>query len=135
MAAGVGSAMLTSACAIEKAKASAHAGPDYSQLDAALEAPVLKRELFPNPVMIESCDLLEYNGNYMIRVRSTDGAEGYCVGHNFRMPHLHPIQLQLVNPYFPLPADWLTGYVPTHSGSVRVARPSDWSGSTVFGQP
>ncbi len=100
MAAGVGSAMLTSACAAEKAKASAHAGPDYSQLDAALEAPVLKRELFPNPVMIESCDLLEYNGNYMIRVRSTDGAEGYCVGHNFRMPHLHPIQLQLVNPYF-----------------------------------
>ena len=73
---------------------------DYAQLDAALQEPVLKRQYFSSPVIIESCDLLEYNGNYMIRVRSTDGAEGYCVGHNLRMPHLYPIQLMLVNPYF-----------------------------------
>ena len=74
--------------------------PDYTELDAALALPVLKRQLFKDPVVIKSCDLLEYNGNYMIRVRSTDGAEGYCVGHNLRMPHLHPIQTMLVNPYF-----------------------------------
>lgn len=72
----------------------------YAELDKALAQPVLKRELFPDPVMIESCELLKYGGNYMIRVRSTDGAEGYCVGHNIRMPHLYPIQLMLVNPYF-----------------------------------
>ncbi|HKJ78346.1 MAG TPA: hypothetical protein VKA10_02375, partial [Prolixibacteraceae bacterium] len=72
----------------------------YKKLDTALEQPVLKRRLFPNPIIIQSCDLLHYNGNYMIRVRSTDGAEGFCVGHNIRMPHLYPIQLQLVNPFF-----------------------------------
>ncbi len=74
--------------------------PDYTKLDAALARPVLKRELFKDPVVIKSCDLLEYNGNYMVRVRSADGAEGYCVGHNLRMPHLVPIQTTLVNPYF-----------------------------------
>ncbi len=74
--------------------------PDYTKLDAALAQPVLKRELFTSPVIIQSCDLLEHEGNYMIRVRSTDGAVGYCVGHNLRMPHLHPIQTMLVNPYF-----------------------------------
>ena len=72
----------------------------YKKLDTALEQPVLKRRLFPNSVIIQSCDLLHYEGNYMIRVRSTDGAEGFCVGHNYRMPHLYPIQLQLVNPFF-----------------------------------
>ena len=74
--------------------------PDYAALDAVLGQPVLKKELFADPVIIESCDLLEYQGNYLCRVRSADGAEGYCVGHNIRMPHLYPIQLQLVNPYF-----------------------------------
>jgi len=83
-----------------RAKASSQDLIDYTDLDKALAQPVLKRELFPNPVMIESCDLLHHDGNYIVRVRSTDGAEGYCVGHNFRMPHLYPIQLTLVNPYF-----------------------------------
>ncbi len=74
--------------------------PDYTQIDHALTQPVLKRELFSSPVIIEKCELLEYQGNYICRVRSTDGAEGYCVGHNLRMPHLFPIQLMLVNPFF-----------------------------------
>ncbi len=72
----------------------------YVDLDKALQQPVLKKHLFSSPVIIESCELLNYDGNYMIRVRSTDGAEGICVGHNLRMPHLHPIQLQLINPFF-----------------------------------
>jgi L-alanine-DL-glutamate epimerase-like enolase superfamily enzyme len=73
---------------------------DYTALDQVIKTPVLRREYFPEPIRIESCDLLEYQGNYMIRVRSTQGAEGYCVGHNIRMPHLWPIQLELVNPFF-----------------------------------
>jgi len=72
----------------------------YAKLDAALARPVLKKELFPGPVVIESCDLLEYNGNYVVRVRSTDGAEGYCVSHNYRMPHLYPMQVMRINPFF-----------------------------------
>ncbi|MGK7393740.1 MAG: mandelate racemase/muconate lactonizing enzyme family protein [Candidatus Cyclobacteriaceae bacterium M3_2C_046] len=72
----------------------------YVILDQAANQPVLKRSLFPDPVIIESCDLLHYQGNYMVRVRSKDGAEGYCVGHNARMPHLFPMQTQRVNPFF-----------------------------------
>ncbi len=74
--------------------------PDYRALDQAMARPVLRRELFKDRVIIESCDLLKYGGNYLVRVRSRDGAEGYCVGHNIRMPHLYPIQLQLINPFF-----------------------------------
>lgn len=75
-------------------------GADYSDLDEALSEPVLHREWFPDPVIIETCELLKYGDNFMIRVRSSAGAEGYCVGHNIRMPHLWPIQLELVNPFF-----------------------------------
>jgi len=96
MAAGLGTTVLPSPQPARKSITP----PDYDELDQALQQPVLRREFFTSPVMIESCDLLKYEGNYMIRVRSTDGAEGYCVGHNFRMPHLYPIQLSLVNPYF-----------------------------------
>ena len=77
-----------------------HGATDYSKLDTALQRPVFKKEFFPDPVIIEDCDLLEYQGNYLVRVRSKDRAEGYCVGHNIRMPHLYPIQIQKVNPYF-----------------------------------
>ncbi len=95
--AGIGAPFLPTS---SSAKVSGAASADYAELDAALAQPVLKRGLFADPVIIESCDLLEYQGNYLCRVRSTDGAEGYCVGHNIRMPHLYPIQQQLVNPYF-----------------------------------
>ncbi len=99
--AGLGSAMLASSGFTPAHPAeSRFRDTDYSDLDEALSRPVLKKEWFPDPVIIESCELLEYQGNYMIRVRSKDGAEGLCVGHNIRMPHLYPIQLQLVNPYF-----------------------------------
>lgn len=98
--AGIGASFLSTACTSGQNKTSQKSYPNYVKLDEALKQPVLKRELFSSPVIIESCDLLEYQGNYICRVRSTDGAEGYCVGHNIRMPHLYPIQLMLVNPYF-----------------------------------
>jgi L-alanine-DL-glutamate epimerase-like enolase superfamily enzyme len=99
IAAGVGMS-IPGAAAGSPPSVPAGEGTDYSELDRVLAEPVLKRELFSDPVIIESCDLLEFGGNYMIRVRSTAGAEGYCVGHNIRMPHLWPIQLMLVNPFF-----------------------------------
>ncbi len=98
--AGLGLPLLTNSCVPETSKAKDDGLPDYTQIDAALHQPVLNRKYFPEPVIIESCDLLEYNGNYICRVRSTSGAEGYCVGHNIRMPHLFPMQVQLVNPFF-----------------------------------
>jgi L-alanine-DL-glutamate epimerase-like enolase superfamily enzyme len=57
--------------------------PDYSQLDRALAEPVLKRELFPSPVIIDRLELLQDRNNFICRVRSRDGAEGISIGHPF----------------------------------------------------
>lgn len=56
---------------------------NYSQLDAALKKPVLKRALFSQPVMIETLELLLDRKNCIYRVRSKEGAEGISIGHPF----------------------------------------------------
>lgn len=53
----------------------------YARLDEILKLPVLKRELFPSPVTIETIELLRDRENFLVRVRSKDGAEGISVGH------------------------------------------------------
>lgn len=53
----------------------------YDLLDDALKQPVFKKDLFPSPVVIESVELLRDRENFMVRVRSKDGAEGMSVGH------------------------------------------------------
>ena len=74
---------------------------DYSLLDAIMAKPVLKRELFPDPVIIESLELLRYNNNFLCRVRSTDGAEGISVGNNMQMVSLYSIFTRRLQPFFP----------------------------------
>src|ERR1022692_1472930 len=54
----------------------------YARLDEILRQPVLKRELFTSPVIIETLELLRYQDNFLCRVRSRDGAEGISVGHS-----------------------------------------------------
>ena len=56
----------------------------YDTLDKILKQPVLKRELFASPVIIETIELLRDRNNFLCRVRSKDGAEGISVGH----PHI-----------------------------------------------
>ena len=53
----------------------------YEKLDRALTQPILKKELFPSPVIIQSLELLQYNNSFLCRVRSEDGAEGISVAH------------------------------------------------------
>jgi L-alanine-DL-glutamate epimerase-like enolase superfamily enzyme len=53
----------------------------YALLDEALTRPVFRRDLFPEPVVIKSIELLEHDGHYLCRVRSRRGAEGIAVGH------------------------------------------------------
>src|ERR1035441_3128839 len=48
----------------------------YAKLDAILQEPVFKRELFPDPVIIESVELLKNKKEYLCRVRSKDGKIG-----------------------------------------------------------
>lgn len=83
----------------------AHAAPSeavrarYEKLDAVLRQPVLKRQYFPAPVIIESVELLQYDGGYLCRVRSRDGAEGVSVAHS-SMDMLYPIFLRTLQPFF-----------------------------------
>ncbi|TXG37543.1 enolase C-terminal domain-like protein [Seonamhaeicola maritimus] len=56
---------------------------DYTLIDEALNKPVLKRELFSNPVIIETIELLRDRDNFICRVRSKDGAVGISIGHPF----------------------------------------------------
>lgn len=71
----------------------------YAKLDAVLNEPVFKKELFPEPVIIESVELLKYGTSYLCRVRSKDGAEGISVAHD-TMSLLYPIFVRRLQPLF-----------------------------------
>jgi L-alanine-DL-glutamate epimerase-like enolase superfamily enzyme len=73
--------------------------PRYAALDEVLRQPVLKRELFSAPVIIETLELLRYRDSFLCRVRSRDGAEGFSVGHS-GMKALYPIFLYNLQPFF-----------------------------------
>jgi len=72
---------------------------DYARLDEILEQPVLKRELFKTPVIIESLELLRYRNSFLCRVRSTNGAEGISVAHS-TIRTLYPIFTNTLQPFF-----------------------------------
>jgi L-alanine-DL-glutamate epimerase-like enolase superfamily enzyme len=71
----------------------------YKKLDSILNQPVLKKELFNIPVIIETLDLLKYERSYICRVRSKDGAEGISVAHS-DISFLVPIFLRKLQPFF-----------------------------------
>jgi len=71
----------------------------YAKLDEALKKPVLKKELFKTPVIIETLELLRMGNSFLCRVRSRDGAEGISVGHS-GMNTLFPIFLRNLQPFF-----------------------------------
>ena len=65
---------------------------------AAATAPVLRRELFPDPVTIETIEVIENRGEEMVRVRSKDGATGLSVGR--LLGTTWPILLDRIAPFF-----------------------------------
>ena len=94
---GAASAILPlSSCGSDKEPAlagssGAQTGTDYSVLDEVLNKPVLKRDLFPTPVIIETMELLRDRNNTICRVRSRDGAVGIAVGHPFIAQSSYPM--------------------------------------------
>jgi L-alanine-DL-glutamate epimerase-like enolase superfamily enzyme len=72
----------------------------YAKLDSVLQKPVFKRALFPNPVMIESVELLTRDRQYICRVRSKDGHEGISVSNAQQMEVLYPIFVKRFAPFF-----------------------------------
>jgi len=71
----------------------------YARLDEVLRQPVLKRELFASPVIIETLELLRYKDSFLCRVRSRDGAEGISVGHS-GLKALYSVFLYNLQPFF-----------------------------------
>jgi L-alanine-DL-glutamate epimerase-like enolase superfamily enzyme len=71
----------------------------YAKLDEILKKPILKKELFATPVIIETLELLRFENNFLCRIRSKDGAEGISVGHA-DLSTLFPIFLKKLQPYF-----------------------------------
>lgn len=72
----------------------------YNALDRALERPVLKREFYPDPIVIESIELLRDRKSFICRVRSSDGAEGISIGHPFISQESYPVFVNVLIPFF-----------------------------------
>ncbi|QMV17930.1 mandelate racemase/muconate lactonizing enzyme family protein [Granulicella sp. 5B5] len=73
---------------------------NYTKLNAELARPVFRRELFPNPVVLDSIELLHYKNSWLCRVRSTNGAEGISISNAQQMKSLYPIFVDRVAPFF-----------------------------------
>lgn len=72
----------------------------YQKLDEIASKPVFKQELFSDPVIIASLELLRYEDSFLCRVRSKDGAEGISVSNNDQMKSLYPVFVHRLQPYF-----------------------------------
>jgi L-alanine-DL-glutamate epimerase-like enolase superfamily enzyme len=73
----------------------------YTVLDEILKKPVLKKELFPDPIIIETLELLRLKNTFLCRIRSKDGAEGISVANNEQMKSLYPVFVNRLQPFFP----------------------------------
>jgi len=72
----------------------------YDKLDEVLTQPIFKKQLFPDPVIIETVEMLEYNNVYICRVRSKDGAEGLSVAHPFQTQIFIPVFQRTTRSFF-----------------------------------
>ena len=89
-------------CSTPPATAAPAASPNdrYAKLDEILKQPVLKRELFSTPVIIDTLELLRLDDSFLCRVRSKDGAVGISVANNSQQRSLYPIQVNRLQPFF-----------------------------------
>lgn len=71
-----------------------------SKLARIMESPVLKTELFREPVKIASIELLSAEKNFIVRVRATSGLTGYADAHSSVMSAAYPILVKKVAPLF-----------------------------------
>src|SRR5438552_3226929 len=71
-----------------------------ADLDRILSQPVLKTDFLKGPVIVESVELLKSGRNYLLRTRSTDGAEAITAPNPERMSQTWPIFLKDIVPVF-----------------------------------
>ncbi len=73
---------------------------NYQKIDEAAALPVLKRNLFKDPVTIKRIALRHYQGNFICEVEDGSGNMGYSISNNARMHFLYPIFIKQVAPFF-----------------------------------
>jgi L-alanine-DL-glutamate epimerase-like enolase superfamily enzyme len=61
--------------------------------------PLIQRDRLPDPVIIESLELYKRGGDWFIRARSKDGAEGWSVGHPGKMELSQNVFTRVIAPY------------------------------------
>jgi L-alanine-DL-glutamate epimerase-like enolase superfamily enzyme len=71
-----------------------------ASVNQALASPILRRDLFPDPVKIASVELLKGGEDFLVRVRSAEGATGLAVGHPGVLETTWPILTRRVAPFF-----------------------------------
>ena len=91
-----GSSLLLNSCARHDTQIDV----SYQQLDTILSQPVLKTELFTEPVIIDDVELLRYGDSILCRVISKDGAVGISVSNDLYMTELIPIFIRRILPLF-----------------------------------
>ena len=97
---GAGATLAGCASPPAVAAPTAASNSNYPKLDAVLKQPVLKRQLFSTPVIIETLELLRLGDSFLCRVRSKDGAVGMSVANNSQQRSLYPIQVNRLQPFF-----------------------------------
>src|SRR5438093_95392 len=73
--------------------------PTLDQLDRAAARRVLHLDALKSPVKIASLELLRNGRTFLVRARSTDGAEGLIVPNADRLRDVHPVFLNRVAPF------------------------------------
>jgi L-alanine-DL-glutamate epimerase-like enolase superfamily enzyme len=77
-----------------------HAQLSTSELDRVAAAPVLELKELSVPIVLTQMELLRNGREFLVRVRSKDGAEGLGVPNSMHMIHTYPIFLNRVAPFF-----------------------------------
>ena len=96
-AAGMGLAGTTAAA---RAQGSKQKAPSIEDLDRAAQRPVLKVEGLTSPVVIDSIRLLKKGDEFLVHVRSKEGAEGVSLPQPGAPEQFHPILTRRLIPPF-----------------------------------
>ena len=96
--AAIGSTMLASTT--RRGAADEARSVDPKRLDEVASEPVLRVEGLETPIQVASMELLRNGRNFLVRVRTTDGAEGLSVPNAMHLTHTYPIFLNRVAPFF-----------------------------------
>jgi L-alanine-DL-glutamate epimerase-like enolase superfamily enzyme len=71
-----------------------------SALAAIAANPILRLDGLSRPVTIQSLELLRNRSTFLVRARTTDGAEGLAVANGSRLIELYPVFVRRVAPFF-----------------------------------